>query len=169
MARRGLKLSRPIPASTACPWNTALRRSRHNRPASRIYPRITRCNDSRCTLRQDFPTIFRQERHDLQRRTPFSPPPPYRSLSLPCRSGRFSMTAAPVGLEHQTGFWVRLSLSLGASTKPYVRMVLGGGFRSDFVRIPAQRLSRICLCNRSDADATAMSRQIARLFLTDLR
>lgn len=42
------------------------------------------------------------------------------------------------------------------------------GFRSDFVRIPEQRLSIICLCNRSDVDAEAMSRKVARLFLTDL-
>ena len=42
------------------------------------------------------------------------------------------------------------------------------GFRSDVVRIPEQHLSVICLCNRSDVDPTAMSRRIARLFLTDL-
>jgi CubicO group peptidase (beta-lactamase class C family) len=42
------------------------------------------------------------------------------------------------------------------------------GYRSDFLRIPEQRLSIICLCNRSDADPAAMSRKIARLFLTDI-
>jgi hypothetical protein len=42
------------------------------------------------------------------------------------------------------------------------------GFRSDFLRIPEQHLSIICLCNRSDADPTAMSRKIARLFLPDM-
>jgi CubicO group peptidase (beta-lactamase class C family) len=42
------------------------------------------------------------------------------------------------------------------------------GFRSDFLRIPEEGLSIICLCNRSDADPTAMSRRMARLFLPEM-
>jgi CubicO group peptidase (beta-lactamase class C family) len=39
------------------------------------------------------------------------------------------------------------------------------GSRSDLVRFPLQHLSVICLCNRGDADAPSLSRQIAAIYL----
>jgi len=39
------------------------------------------------------------------------------------------------------------------------------GSRSDLVRFPAQHLTVICLCNRGDADASSLSRQIAAVYL----
>jgi len=39
------------------------------------------------------------------------------------------------------------------------------GSRSDLVRFPAQHLTVICLCNRGDAEASSLSRQIAAVYL----
>lgn len=39
------------------------------------------------------------------------------------------------------------------------------GARSDLVRFPAQHLTVICLCNRGDAEASSLSRQIASVYL----
>lgn len=41
------------------------------------------------------------------------------------------------------------------------------GYRSSLVRVPAERLSAIVLCNRADADAGAYAREIAEHFLGD--
>jgi hypothetical protein len=39
------------------------------------------------------------------------------------------------------------------------------GSRSDLVRFPLQHLTVICLCNRGDAEASSLSRQIAAIYL----
>ena len=39
------------------------------------------------------------------------------------------------------------------------------GSRSDLVRFPMQHLTVICLCNRGDAEASSLSRQIASIYL----
>jgi CubicO group peptidase (beta-lactamase class C family) len=39
------------------------------------------------------------------------------------------------------------------------------GFRSEMVRFPAQHLSVACLCNRGDADAAGLAREIAGIYL----
>jgi CubicO group peptidase (beta-lactamase class C family) len=44
-----------------------------------------------------------------------------------------------------------------------------GGYRSGIYRIPDERFSAICLCNRSDPDPERLTRQVAEIFYPDVR
>jgi len=41
------------------------------------------------------------------------------------------------------------------------------GYRSDFVRFPSEKLSIVCLCNLSTANPSALTRQVADVYLAD--
>ncbi len=43
------------------------------------------------------------------------------------------------------------------------------GYRSGIYRIPDERFSIICLCNRSDADTASLARQVAEIFYPDTK
>jgi CubicO group peptidase (beta-lactamase class C family) len=44
-----------------------------------------------------------------------------------------------------------------------------GGYRSGIYRVPDERFSVICLCNRSDPDPEHISRQVVEIFYPDVR
>jgi hypothetical protein len=41
------------------------------------------------------------------------------------------------------------------------------GHRAEFLRLPEEHFSVICLCNRSDSDPAALTRRVARLYFPD--